>query len=345
VLMVDECQDLNQCQQQLAMRAVESGAGKPTVYIGGRTIAPATDQGRLVLVGDTHQAIYGFRGADTVSMSRLAAMLTATPRGCQEYPLTVTRRCPQSVVRLARQLVPTFEALPDAPEGIVTTTEAIVAAQHVVADSQHEPTTRKLELAALSPTCERGDMVLCRTNAPLVELAYSLIRANTPVRIQGRDIGQGLKTLITKLVKGDGPTTVLLTRLSEWQAKETQAIAAKLDHNADVKYQALSDRVECIEALCEGMATVQEVLARIDQLFQDVTPGDHSAYVLLSSVHRAKGLESHTVRIIRPELMPHPMARQPWEQEQERNLLYVACTRAISTLIFHGTPAGVRLEQ
>ena len=59
-------------------------------------------------------------------------------------------------------------------------------------------------------------------------MAYSLIRANMPCRIQGRDIGQGLKTLITKLVKGDAPTATLLTALDAWQAKESAAIATRL---------------------------------------------------------------------------------------------------------------------
>jgi DNA helicase II / ATP-dependent DNA helicase PcrA len=342
VLMVDEAQDLNQCQQQLAMRAIESGAGKPSVVIGGRTIASASEQGRLVLVGDPMQAIYGFRGADTVSMGRMASTLANTPRGCQEYPLTVTRRCPKAVVRLAQQLVPDFEALPDAPEGLVMVNGD--ACPDHRDDSGHVRVATCPKCAALpSTTPVKGDMVLCRTNAPLVEMAYSLIRADMPCRIQGRDIGQGLKALIGKLVKGDGPTTLLLERLVEWNTKETAIIQAKLGHNADVKYQALSDKVECIEALCEGQSTVAGVLSRIDTLFQDVTPGDHSAYVLLSSVHRAKGLESKVVRILRPELMPHPMAKQPWEQEQERNILYVAITRSLDVLIFHGQPT-IRLE-
>src|SRR5690606_16072937 len=49
LLLVDEAQDLNRCQQQLALRA-------------GR---------RLILCGDPKQAIYGFAGADSRSMDRM----------------------------------------------------------------------------------------------------------------------------------------------------------------------------------------------------------------------------------------------------------------------------------
>ena len=38
--------------------------------------------------------------------------------------------------------------------------------------------------------------------------------------------------------------------------------------------------------------------------------------------------------IVEPHLMPHPMARQPWEKVQETNLLYVAITRAKSELVW-----------
>jgi superfamily I DNA/RNA helicase len=51
-------------------------------------------------------------------------------------------------------------------------------------------------------------------------------------------------------------------------------------------------------------------------------------------VHRAKGLEAKNVFILKPELLPHPMAKQPWQQEQERNIKYVAFTRALESLQF-----------
>ncbi len=57
----DESQDLNPVQQWLALRSAE----------------------RLVIVGDRHQAIYGFRGSDVRSMDNLAAM-AALPEGWDE---------------------------------------------------------------------------------------------------------------------------------------------------------------------------------------------------------------------------------------------------------------------
>jgi superfamily I DNA/RNA helicase len=95
MLLVDEAQDLNRCQQALAMRA-----GK-----------------RLVLCGDPKQAIYGFAGADADSMPRMERILSETDRGCVVLPLTVTRRCAKNIVKEAQVLVPEFEAFETNPSG------------------------------------------------------------------------------------------------------------------------------------------------------------------------------------------------------------------------------------
>lgn len=100
VLLVDEAQDLNRCQQALAKRA-----GK-----------------RLILCGDPRQAIFGFAGADDQSMPRLFQELLETERSCVGLSLTVTRRCGKAIVREAQELVPDIEAYEDNGEGKVTRT-------------------------------------------------------------------------------------------------------------------------------------------------------------------------------------------------------------------------------
>jgi superfamily I DNA/RNA helicase len=51
-------------------------------------------------------------------------------------------------------------------------------------------------------------------------------------------------------------------------------------------------------------------------------------------VHKAKGLEAQRVFILEPHLMPSKWARQEWQQEQEANIIYVAVTRALETLVY-----------
>jgi superfamily I DNA/RNA helicase len=56
--------------------------------------------------------------------------------------------------------------------------------------------------------------------------------------------------------------------------------------------------------------------------------------VNLTTIHGAKGLEANRVFHVRPDLVPHPRAAKDWEKEQERNLEFVALTRAKEDLFF-----------
>src|SRR5690606_3995226 len=71
VVMVDEAQDTNAARRALIRRLVRPG-------------------GRVIAVGDRHQAIYGFTGADADSRDLLARDFDAT-----YLPLTVSYRCPK----------------------------------------------------------------------------------------------------------------------------------------------------------------------------------------------------------------------------------------------------------
>lgn len=86
LVVIDEAQDMTTVQLALARGACS---------------------GRIAVVGDDRQAIYGFRGADSESLDRLKAELQATELG-----LTVTYRCGKAIVERAQRLVPDFEAAP-----------------------------------------------------------------------------------------------------------------------------------------------------------------------------------------------------------------------------------------
>ena len=63
--------------------------------------------------------------------------------------------------------------------------------------------------------------------------------------------------------------------------------------------------------------------------------------VSLCTIHRSKGLQSERVFVLRPDLLPHPRAKLEWEQDQERNLEYIAYTRSKRELYFIGSmPKG-----
>jgi superfamily I DNA/RNA helicase len=55
---------------------------------------------------------------------------------------------------------------------------------------------------------------------------------------------------------------------------------------------------------------------------------------MLSTIHKAKGLENNRIFFLIPELIPSKFATMDWQYEQEENLRYVAITRAKRELIY-----------
>ena len=91
------------------------------------------------------------------------------------------------------------------------------------------------------------------------------------------------------------------------------------------------DKVRAIKVIAKDLKTTEAVINRIETIFKD----DQKDGICLSTVHKAKGLESDRVFIIREDkfLLPHCM-RKAWMAEQEYNLVYVAYTRAKKYLGF-----------
>jgi DNA helicase II / ATP-dependent DNA helicase PcrA len=257
--------------------------------------------GRLIAVGDPMQAIYGFTGASHDAMDLIAAEFDA-----QELPLSVSYRCAREIVALAQTIVPYLEPSPSASQGAVSRLKLNVA------------------LKALKPS----DAVLCRQTAPLVGLAFKLIAAGRGCIILGREIAKGLVSLIEKQ-RADS-VEGLLEKLATYREREIARFTAK---GEEQKAEGVADRCDCIETVIHNLPeterTVFAVVRKIESLFSDA-----NGVLTLSTVHKAKGREWNTVAILEPELMPSKWARQAWQVAQERNLMYVAYTRAKEHLIF-----------
>jgi superfamily I DNA/RNA helicase len=258
--------------------------------------------GRLLAVGDPKQAIYGFTGA-----SHDAIDLIQSQWACLELPLSVCYRCPTKVVEKAQQLVDYIECAPNAPEGLVETL------------TQRETLTRLTQ----------ADAVLCRNNAPLVELAYWCLAQQIPCQILGRDIGKGLQILVDKMQAPH--IDALQRRLADYRTREVRRL---LDLDQPAKAQSVADRVDCLYAVIDHLGeeyrTLYGLCKATDRLFGDDTTGR----LTLSTVHKAKGKEWPQVAILKPELMPAPWAKEGWQRDQEEHVMYVAWTRAKEALYF-----------
>lgn len=303
-VLVDEAQDTNPARRALARKMLRKG-------------------GRAGFVGDRHQAIYGFTGADGDAIERIIRDFR-----CTTLPLTVTYRCPKSVVELAQTIVSHIQAHGSAPNGIVREIhidELLKGCAHGQGcDSQgcnHNLDTCPFYL---KPT----DAILCRNTKPLVTLAFDLIRRNIPCHVEGKDIGAGLLKLVNRFKATD--LNELHTKMEDYRDEQSQKLIAKGKEN---QAEALIDRVETIFVIAGNCHSVSELREKIISMFTD-SADQRKPMLTLSTVHKSKGREWQRVFCLGENMyMPSRWARKDWQIQQEDNLIYVMYTRAQSELI------------
>jgi len=278
-------------------------------------IAQGICKGRITVVGDDMQAIYGFRGADSGSIDRLKAELSAV-----ELPLNITYRCGKAIVAEAQRYVPDFEAGENNPDGSVS----------------------NLEEHKLSAEAGPGDFILSRINAPLVSIAMQLLRSGKRTRIAGRDIGAGLINLIKKFKASSVPQ--LISKIATWEEREITRLEERYKKNPQhptfvQRADAIHDQAEMLTSLTDNAPNVREVEQRITALFTDDGLGA-AGMITCSSVHKVKGLEADRVFILADTLRTNT--------QEEKNICYVAITRAKSSLVYvygNDDKAKARREQ
>lgn len=262
-----------------------------------------SDNGRVLSVGDPMQSIYGFRGAALDAFDQIVSQTQATV-----MPLSITYRLPLSHVELVSQLFPeaNMKARENAPEGVIG----------------------NVKEASLVRTVKPGDMVLCRTNAPLVKPCFELIRQGVKAMIAGRDIGKGLTNLLDKMLKRcfDDRLTIIIATLRDYTISEVEKLIAA---EKDTQASTLQDQCDTLVALSDGCDNLDALKYKINSVFSDDVAG-----VVFSSVHKSKGLESDNVYILQPENMPAKFAKKDWEVKQEGNVKFVAYTRSKHGLYF-----------
>lgn len=300
-VVVDEGQDTNPCQLALIEMAIEQS-------------------GRVFMFGQTEQAIYRWRGAG-IGMQPFIDRF-----GAKSLPLSISYRCPRSVVAEASRIAPGIQAAPGAPDGHVgrVATEGLL---------------HKLAI---------GDTVLSRTNAPLIRLFMECIGHGLPVGMAGKDIGARLLAFV------DSSNAIDVTQLREymttWSADE---IERRKTRNPHADTSAVDDHVACIEALCTDTNQILVVKDRIKKML--LVPPEQK--VLLSTVHRAKGKEWDRVFLLEetfpvrtaywrgrasskkrdPEKWASDIAARILKEDvEERNIMYVAVTRSKRELFYVG---------
>ena len=278
--------------------------------------------GRFVSIGDPDQSVNLFAGSSEDAFNFMKEYPNTTL-----FELPISYRCAKNIVTFANQLVPNMLARDEAPEGI------IVRNCHV-------------------RDIKEGDMVLCRSKAPLVKLYVKLLRKNINCYIKGQDIGSNLIKELEKIDQEDLNTDLstdgVFVRL--WDKFFTERNKLMQTRGLDFDDATLSsymmekyDVINTLLILAEKYKTKTDLIKHIKEIFQEDSKG-----VCLSTIHKAKGLEAENVYILCHSTMPSKLAVHDWEKLQEQNLMYVAYTRAKNLLGFVSEkeikPSGISQE-
>lgn len=264
---------------------------------------------RYVFAGDQHQAIYGFASSDVESFAKISQITNM-----KALPLSISYRCDKRIVNFAKCIVNVIEENKDNADGEILFDAKIQDVQD-------------------------GDMILCRNNAPLIKLYNDLLKLGRKCSIKGKDIGLNLKKMVEET--NNEILNVDLNKegvfLELYKALFTKRNEIMRDRNLDLRsanetsdISTYLDQIRALEAISEGLTTKEELVSRIERMFTD----KKEEGISLSTIHKAKGLEADNVYIACRSLMPCKSATLDWEKEQEKNLQYVAYTRAKHKLAF-----------
>ena len=267
-----------------------------------------TRKTRMFSFGDKDQMINGWCGSDTEAFEHLKDS-SVFRRNAKELPLTTNYRCGKKIIEYAKQYTDNnIHAREGAQEGEI----------------RHDVSLNEIE---------NGDMVLCRNIAPLMEVYRYEVNLGKKVYFRGEELGKNIQYEVD-CAYGDTMTEIINSikkrMIATWDflTKETN-----LDPRETVSTPIIAHLYDVIKTL-ECLPKTVEKRSDLSKFIEDVFSNEGKEGIELSTIHRAKGLESDNVFIICPSLIPSRLATLQWEIDEERHLEYVMCTRPKNTLNF-----------
>jgi len=262
----------------------------------------------VIAAGDRDQQLYAWRGADSKAIDNVIQAFD-----CTSLPLSICYRCPKTVVAHAQTLNKQIEHWDNQVDGDVI-------------DLGYEFDVKELK---------SGDMVLSRYNAVLLQIALSLIDSNVGFRYIGKnfltELNNLLSTFQSKTVSG------VCQELNSWYEYKIKRIKA-LDRPEDLP--AIRDKYSCLKKVLNRF-NGDDTLFNVNNVLTRIFNSEGECGVCLSTVHKAKGLEADTVYVVDRDKMAqgfNDMSRA------DRNIAYVAVTRAKKRLVFIRSPKEFRDE-
>lgn len=310
-IFVDEAQDLSPLNHKMI------------------SLCTRSEGTNIMAVGDPRQAIYAFRGADSSSMDNMRWIASEW----EDLALTLTFRCPKVVVDRQQQHAPGYRAHTENALGVVLEPPGNEEGMPEWSWDWIRGHLASMPTGFVHPG-EQSCAIICRNNAPLLSLAFKLIRGGIGCQMLGRDIGSGLINFTRRITKVEEmPIAQFAIKMQEYVGKECALAEA---NSKPERAERLRDQESCVVATMEGAgpSTVGDLRTSLEHLFKrDGMP------IVLSSGHRAKGLEWPMVIHLDPWRIPSKQAQMAASEgnlmpiEQEWNLRYVTETRTKHTLV------------
>lgn len=155
-------------------------------------------------------------------------------------------------------------------------------------------------------------VILARNNSTVFSGAIALLRNGTYPEIVGNDIGKALIKIMKKLGPLSTPAEDALILVDEWVMRKS-SISRELDK--------VHDQASCMKLFLGEGPTLGDAIAYAEHIMAV------SGTIKLMTIHKAKGLEWNNVYILDRQTIN-------LERVQEKNLLYVAQTRAKQSLTY-----------
>jgi len=247
---------------------------------------------RLIVVGDKFQSIYLFAGS---SLSVFNSFKDAP--NTESFPLSVSYRCPINVVLEAQKYSPDIMYAPSAEYGFVGDGD--------------------LDMV------DEGDAVLCRNNSPLFEAYLGLLGEGKKAYIVGKEVAERFKVLMKPYRNSHIGALIDGLRIQLEQIEDVLLAKGIKKPTQHPKYQSFLDIARSLSLIAESCSNMRELDKCIEEIFHPQKDA-----VILSSIHKSKGLEYDRVFLLRPDLLPSKFAKSSEEMQQENNLMFVAITRA-----------------
>lgn len=338
LVLIDEAQDLNPAQHAFLRQCV----------------APPGSRTHVCAVGDPHQAIYAFRGADPQSMDRLADLF-----GMELYRLTCCFRCPRRVVFVAGQINRCLHAAPTAGTGVVRIATVSDPLRDSLPDTvyrlvrENPPTTLfvsrgnpvlldllrgayrqppvDLSLRWISPSIERSlDAMLRSAEAARLTLAAYVAHINATVALSQPD--RTILRILDLAVELDGPNCIVTA--SGWMRFLTDVLRSSPEEQED------KDKDVVVPSHHDPLPLDDDEFFDPTWLMAGEEDGDDDPppsspppalpRLVLATVHAVKGMEFPHVVCFEYNLFG--VQNRESEHSQEHNLLYIALTRSTERL-------------